>query len=67
MYNKSVFFGCESLEYIEFANNEGWYATSDSEMWNNRTGGTLTNVSKRYENADMFTTDSYVKYYWYKK
>ena len=61
----SAFYGCSSLVNITFMNTSTWYRTSSSTNWENKTGGTSTNVTTPSTNATYFT-DTYDNYYWYK-
>ena len=60
-----AFDGCASLASITFSDTSTWYRTTGSGDWNNKTGGTETNVSVQSDNATYFK-NTYENYYWYK-
>ena len=60
-----AFRGCSKLTSITFIDTTTWYRTTSSTNWNNKTGGTLTDVSVPATNATYFK-DTYKNYRWYK-
>jgi hypothetical protein len=61
----AAFRGCSKLTSISFKDTTTWYRTYSSINWNNKTGGTETDVSDPATNATYFK-DTYPGYYWYK-
>ena len=59
-----AFYGCSNLTSLTFTDTTTWYRTDSSTNWENKTGGTLTDVSDPATNAASFT--AYNSYYWYK-
>ncbi len=62
----SAFYKCTSLTSVIFEDTGDWYRTTNYNYWNNKTNGTLTNVSNTSTSATYFT-GTYVNNYWYKK
>ena len=62
---KRAFEDCSSLTSIKFNDTSTWYRTTSYDNWNNKTGGTSTNVTTPSTNATYFTS-TYYEYYWYK-
>ncbi len=60
-----AFYGCSKLTSLTFTDPTTWYRTYSSTNWNNKTGGTLTDVSDPATNATYFM-DTYKHHYWYK-
>lgn len=60
-----AFSGCTSIASITFSDTSTWYRTTRSGDWNNKTGGTETNVSVPSDNTTYFK-NTYENYYWYK-
>jgi len=60
-----AFFLCDSLKSISFADTNGWYKTERYNDWNDKIGGTPTDVANSSSNAKYFT-DTFYNYYWYK-
>ena len=60
-----AFYGCDSLTSIAFEDTSIWYITTNSTNWQNKTGGTSTNVTTPTNNDDYFKS-TYYYYYWYK-
>ena len=60
-----AFYNCDSLTSITFADMSNWYRTNNSTNWENKTGGTQTDLTNASTNATYFT-DTYKDYYWYK-
>jgi len=60
-----AFDGCSKLTSLTFKDPTTWYRTNSSTDWNNKTGGTETDVSDSATNATYFK-DTYSYYYWYK-
>ncbi|HAC32270.1 MAG TPA: hypothetical protein DCF70_06550 [Treponema sp.] len=60
-----AFYGCTSLFSVTFTDTTTWYRTDSRTDWNNKTNGTLTDVSDAATNAIYFK-DTYYNYYWYK-
>ena len=60
-----AFYNCSSLNSITFKDTSTWYRTTSSTNWQNKTGGTETNVTNSSTNATYFTS-TYDYYYWYK-
>ncbi len=60
-----AFFVCSNLESISFIDTTTWYRTNNSSNWNNKTGGTETDVTNPSTNATYFK-DTYENYWWYK-
>ncbi|MBR0487190.1 MAG: leucine-rich repeat domain-containing protein [Treponema sp.] len=56
---------CSKLTSILFIDTTTWYRTDSTTNWNNKTGGTITNVTNSTTNATYFTS-TYIKRYWYK-
>ncbi len=61
-----AFNGCSKLTSISFIDTTTWYRTTYSSNWENKAGGTLTDVSAPATNATYFK-DTYSSYYWYKR
>ena len=60
-------YGCTSLKSLKFVDTSTWYRTKNQSNWNNKTGGTETNVSVASSNAELFVEDyNYADYYWYR-
>ena len=59
----AVFGNCTSLESITFIDTSTWYRTSESNYWNNMTGGQYESVNNPSYNVKCFGWS----YYWYKK
>ncbi len=61
-----VFYSCSyKLTSISFIDTTTWYRTNISTNWNNKTGGTETDVSDAAANATYFK-NTYRSYCWYK-
>jgi hypothetical protein len=60
-----AFAGCTALTSLTFKDPTTWYITTDFIDWNNKTGGTETDVSAPAANATYFK-DTYKEYHWYK-
>lgn len=56
---------CQYLTNIVFSDTSTWYKVFRREDWENKKGGTNTNVASSSQNAEYFT-DVYRDYYWYK-
>jgi len=56
---------CSSLTSITFKDTSTWYRTTSETDWNNKTGGTETDVTNASINARYFM-ETYGWYYWYK-
>ena len=61
-----AFWDCSSLNSITFEDVSTWYRTTSSTNWQNKMGGTETNVTNSSTNATYFKS-TYYDYYWYKK
>ena len=61
----SAFRNCSKLTSIQFKDASSWYRTNDYTNWENKTGGTKTDVSNSATNATYFTS-TYYYYNWYK-
>ena len=61
-----AFFGCTKLTSITFEDTSSWYRTDNRSDWENKSGGTLTDISSATTNATYFTS-TYDNFYWYKK
>jgi len=61
-----AFDGCSRLTSIVFNDTTTWYCTKSESDFENKTGGTETNVTDASTNATYFKSN-YVNYYWYKK
>ncbi len=58
---------CSRLTSITFEDPTTWYKTNSHANWENKTGGTETDVSNTTQNATWFTsTSEYYNYHWYK-
>ena len=57
---------CSSLTSITFNDTTTWYRVYNSSNWENKTGGTLVDVTNPTNNDELFV-DNYYNYYWYKK
>ena len=60
-----AFSGCHSLKSITFVDINTWYRVSNSSDWENKTGGTKTDVWNTATNAKNFTNE-YCDSYFYK-
>ncbi len=60
-----AFYNCNKLTSITFKDTSTWYRTTSSSNWENKAGGTETDVTKPSDNAKYFTS-TYYNYYWYK-
>ena len=60
-----AFFECRSLANVTFEDTSTWYRTTSSSDWQNKRGGTMTDVTSRFYIAEFFY--DYYNYYWYKK
>ena len=60
-----AFYDCDSLTSMTFSDTSTWYRTNDYDDWNNKTGGTQTDVTNAADNATNFKR-IYGSYYWYK-
>ncbi|MBR5438986.1 MAG: leucine-rich repeat domain-containing protein [Clostridia bacterium] len=60
-----TFCGCDLLESVTFSDTSTWFRTTNAYNWQNKTGGTITNVDDAYTNATYFIS-TYSDYYWYK-
>ncbi len=60
-----AFDGCTALESITFLDTTTWYRTTNSSNWQNKAGGTLTDLTTPSQNATYFKS-TYYNYYWYK-
>ena len=60
-----AFAACDKLTSISFKDTSTWYRTDSKTNWENKTGGTQTDVTKSDDNAEYFK-DTYYDYYWYK-
>ncbi len=56
---------CWSLTSIEFLDTSTWYRVGNESDWQNKTGGTETDLSAPTTNDDKFVT-TYFDFYWYK-
>ena len=63
--DSSAFYRCDSLTSITFSDTSTWYRTGNYDDWNNKTGGTQTDVTNASYNATYFKS-TYYYYYWYK-
>ncbi|MBO5788315.1 MAG: leucine-rich repeat domain-containing protein, partial [Clostridia bacterium] len=63
---ESAFEDCRSLTSIVFTDAANWYRTANYYDWENKTGGTIVDVTDASQNARNFTS-TYKIYYWYKK
>ena len=63
---KYAFYGCSNLTSVTFADTTTWYITTNLSDWQNKTGGTETDVTTPSTNAFYFKS-KYWDYYWYKK
>lgn len=61
-----VFFDCNNLKTIAFEDSSTWYRTTSPTNWNNKTGGTETDLSIPETNITYFKSVSYCNNYWYK-
>ncbi len=61
-----AFGSCDSLTSITFADTSTWYITRNLSDWQNKTGGTETNVTNPSTNAIYFKS-MFSNYCWYKK
>ena len=61
-----AFRDCDSLTSITFEDTTDWYRTTSETDWQNKTGGTLVDVTNPTNNDELFV-DNYYNYYWYKK
>jgi len=61
-----AFRGCTSLTSITFTDTSAWYRTDNYDDWNDKTGGTATDVTDASANATYFES-TYYYYHWYKK
>ena len=62
----NAFNNCSSLTSITFEDTSTWYKTADYLDWQNKTGGTETDVTNPSTNVKNFTYSLYCYYYWYK-
>ena len=62
----AAFYDCDSLTSVTFEDTTDWYSTYVYDNWQNKTGGTLVDVTNPTNNDELFV-DSYYVYYWYKK
>ena len=62
--SKYAFYNCYSLTRVTFKDDSTWYRTNSESNWNNKTGGTQTDVSNPSTAATYFKSIS--NYYWYK-
>ena len=60
-----AFMDCSKLTSISFIDTTTWYRTNSSTNWNQKTGGTLTDVNDAAANVTYFK-NTYKYYYWYK-
>ncbi len=60
-----AFDGCSGLASVTFSDTSTWYRTNDPTNWENKTGGTITDVTSSSTNATYFKS-TYDYYYWYK-
>ena len=63
---EDAFRGCSKLTSVTFNDTSTWYSTTSSSNWENKTGGTETDVTNPSTNATYFKS-TYFSYYWYKK
>ncbi len=64
---KIAFGDCSSLTSITFEDTSTWYRTESSSDWQNKTGGTETDVTNPSTNATNFRGKyAYYYHYWYK-
>ena len=63
----AAFDDCSGLTSVTFGDTSGWYVTSSSTDWNNKTGGTAVALSATdlAANAEK-VNDTYSFHYWYK-
>ena len=62
-----AFYSCDSLTEIIFEDTSTWYRTVSSANWENKTGGTETDVTDSAANATYLTSEyAYYSYYLYK-
>ena len=61
----NAFYGCDSLTSIKFEDTSTWYYTNNYDYWQNKTGGTRTNVTNSSTNATYFD-QTFCNDYWYK-
>ena len=61
-----AFYGCSSLTSVTFKDTSTWYRTNNNTDWQNKTGGTETDVTTPSINV-TYLTSTYYTYYWYKK
>ena len=61
-----AFYECTSLTSVTFEDTTTWYRTMYSSDWENKKGGTQTNVVTPATNATYFKF-TYNNYYWYKR
>lgn len=62
---ENVFYGCENIKNVVFDDVTTWYVTNDKSDFENKTNGTVIDVSKASTNASNFKS-TYKEYYWYK-
>ena len=60
-----AFADCSSLTSVTFSDTSTWYKTNSYRDWENKTGGTETDVTDASNNAGYFKS-TYTYYYWYK-
>ena len=60
-----AFYNCSGLTSVVFKDSSSWYQTNNSSNWENKSDGTLTNVTSAKTNATYFKS-RYYDYYWYK-
>ena len=62
----AAFYDCDSLTSVTFEDTTDWYSTYVYDNWQNKTGGTLVDVTNPTNNDELFV-DNYYYHYWYKK
>ena len=63
--SRYAFSGCTALTSLTFTDTTTWYRTNSDANWENKTGGTLTDLTNPSTNATYFK-DTYKSYLWYK-
>ena len=63
----AAFDDCSGLTSVTFGDTSGWYVTSSSTDWNNKTGGWAVTLSSKDLAANAkLVNDTYHFHYWYK-